>query len=514
MTRSTERRLGGPNFGTPQQGSTQRLQVNAPINVRVAPSSAERLADVLDNAWRSTAAPRLLDKIAKEGADARTAGAFDAETGAVDPKRAEEDRQYERGVAAIETRKRVAEFKAQAEERLLEEGTADLSAEELAAKLDGYAREAFGTMKNDPLALEFLVPELSQYLNNRVAQHLKQRVEQNEQEAIDGVGIDLADKARDGTLTADIVNDRLEKLRHIVGGNRAREVVVSQIGELAVSTGNPAILDTLVEQIQAGDSTVPGPAGVPRLGRLIQQYRREAESVRDNNLREVAIAKSRETERALFGRAARGLDLTDDVIAAVEAGDMSPDAGRTFLNFAESQRDERQRGFAIPSEVASIESRVIAGEFNTDPSAVLSLRGQIGAGHVANNESMRLYQLAVRMRDGDDKLDASGKLFRDTVRRALEPARNLATGAVEPNGVVRQNRAILEFDELVEKGQSPEQAAAEVLRKRGVDINVPPAPAAQTSTTPAVGTRREGADGVFEFIGGDPADRNSWRKVA
>lgn len=464
-------RLRMPDFGPDQGRTAPALRVVAPLNVRAAPSGAELLANSLGVAL-DAATPVLLNKV-KEHAESETlAGMLAATGGTVDEAQVASSKSYAHGVVVAELRAEVARFIIDFEQVTLEAGVGRMSVEQFAGLAQDQMKARFGDLERDE-SIRIVAPELLAWHAQRVAKFGAERLEMQSKQTIDDVGVILSTKAQANELTDDEIAWAHDALYRVLGGTASNEQIAKMVGELAVAQGDPSIIDRLPESMQHSvtGQEIPGVASIPRLARVLEQYRREAESVFESRKGEASKARSRAVEQAMFGSAARGHDITDSVVAAVESGDLSPDAGRVMLNFSETQRTERTRGYADPSAVADLERRVVAGEFDADPSAVLELRSEIGAGHTGNNEAMRLYGLAVRTRDAEERLSATDKLYKDVVRKSLEPARNLATGQPEPAGVLRQSRALIEFQERLERGESSEQAASEILKKHNLTLN-------------------------------------------
>lgn len=277
MSRPTQTRLGGPGFAPQNAGATQRLQVNAPLNVQAAPSGAEQLAAVLDQTFR-VAAPILRDKIAEEGRAAFNLGVGDATSGTVDPTLEAKDRQYATGVKRVASGKAVLAFRQHAEKFYAEEFDKTKSPEELQQELDRLAAGYLGQFLDDPESASWIANDVINYVSSKTLQHNGLLANEFVEESVNtALGV-LEGQVRD--LGVVDYQGHFDTLAPVIGRSDAHKAVVQKLIEMAQEFGDETILDGIPGEVTTEDGQkIAGPASTYR--EEISQAREQARKVKD-----------------------------------------------------------------------------------------------------------------------------------------------------------------------------------------------------------------------------------------
>lgn len=471
---TTERR-NTPSYGDAiaKQGASVRLAVNAPLNVRAAPSSAEKLAGVL-GVVNDIAQPALQQQVFEGAKSEAQLGLANAMAGVESEEKIASRPAYKIGFQRGAALRDFAEAKQDWEALVQEHGLNELTEDEYKDKLEGYIRERFGYLAENDVARDAILEQSAKWQLDQIESHGKLIIEREQAEYLDNTGVALADAYAEGKL-ADVVPQVYSDHYGMLGGTASNETIVKQLGELAVATGDPSVLDMIPSRASS----------VPRLGRLSEQYRREAESVRDNRLVEEKKATERlnkdakeAAERGVMLSMMDGTGKGHTILRdAVAAGVIPADEGRVWFNMLEaSKRDKANSdgGFGDVNydNVADIEARVLSRQAGRKEIAEARASGKFGKGEIADRETARLMQLQVEVerenrslayQTFDDQIDADFPVTDEAGRRVPE--------MVKKNVEVKSR-----YREAIKAGKPPHEAHAEAMK--GTPKSTPAAPAA------------------------------------
>jgi hypothetical protein len=259
MPRPTEQGLLGAHNSqgfTPGTPSTFTTPVVAPLDVEGAPQQAVALARALGHA-NETVQTVGAEKAREQGSANEALGETDAKLNQVDPEKMKRAIGYADGVqktqaeqVGIQASNAALQFLASHQDMPMQDAT---NADGTVTK--GFARALDDTLRAAvPVGFEKL-PEhahvLAPLLNHVTAEILGKKnaldIARNQRSAEDAASSLLMHDVQTGSSAFDL-QDQLTKLTQVYGGDRSagRDALVKSIGEAAVSTGQPSIIDHLL----------------------------------------------------------------------------------------------------------------------------------------------------------------------------------------------------------------------------------------------------------------------------
>jgi hypothetical protein len=444
-------------------GSTQSAEVHASLDVRTGPSKAEQFARALGIVSENVQ-PIIKQSVADKARAETIAGIEAAMKGEADPSQ-QGNEYYERGFFVTAARREVVDAKAAWNELAQKEGLNELPPAEFAKRQEVFLRETLGHLAAHPEASAAVLDDLLGFQAKSIADHRAYQQEQRDKAYEDDSGALLgAAYDTDPASLAAAAQAAHDEHHKMLGGTRSNETIVSQLGALAVAKGDPAILDAIPERARS----------VPRLGRVIEQYRREAESARD--LKDAAQERDTEERRKLARAEARNsiaVNILDgrfsqrQVRDLVAAGVLDFEDARALMNFAEDTASDRGGGDEEGSLAAlQMEAQVRKGEAGID---------DIMSSNLSVKDKRRLLASAAT---ADNAVNRS---LKSDLGRRFTPPRALG-GEVNPADIVLQADVLREFDERVQNGEDPRKVY-EDIKKAHPEKFKQAAPAGKTVTT-------------------------------
>lgn len=453
----------GTSYGPKIVASTQNAEVHASLDVRTPASGAERFAAALGLGLQAVT-PAIRRSVEDKARDETIAG-IEAVMKGEAPPTAKGSPYFARGYIVAAARREVLDAKNQWDQIVQTEGLLELEPAEYAKRQNAYLQEILGHLADKPEAAAAVVDDVLQWQAKSIAEHGNYQLEQREAQYADDSGTLLG-----ATYASDPANLKAaaaaahDEHFALLGGTRANELIVAQLGALAVAEADPSILDSIPERASS----------VPRLGRIAEQYRREAQSARDlkDAEKERTIEESRKRVRA-ESRNAIAVDILDgrfsqrQVRDLVAGGILDFEDARALMNFAEDTANDRGGGEEEGSLAAlQMEAQVRKGEAGID---------DIMSSNLSVKDKRRLLASAAT---ADNAVNRS---LKSDLGRRFTPPRALG-GAVNPADIVLQADVLREFDERVQNGEDPRKVY-EDIKKAHPEKFKQATPAGKTVTT-------------------------------
>jgi flagellar biosynthesis chaperone FliJ len=259
MPRPSDEQLYGsahdtPGYG-PDQASNFTTSVVAPLDVQAAPTQAMALAKALGHAV-DVATPELAQQARQQGAADEASGEAAAALGNVDPNNTAQG--YAVGVTKIQTQTTAVQAANAAKQFYAANPTMPMndSTDEngnkvpgLISSIDNIFRQHFPDgQETNPEQAKVMAPILTNTISEIAGAKNVATIRQNQQQAEDTASALLMHDAQNPGSQAFNVQDQLATLTQVYGGDRsaARDSLVHAIGEAAVHTGQPDIINHLL----------------------------------------------------------------------------------------------------------------------------------------------------------------------------------------------------------------------------------------------------------------------------
>jgi soluble lytic murein transglycosylase-like protein len=279
MTRPVTQQRGGPAYGIAQRGATVGLEVNAPLNVRTGPSSAESLARVL-GVVAEPVVQHAANTLQVEGRKTAVAGATDAALGKInaDKYREKEGRgglmNFERRTysESVDRYEAVRAFQGAANEvsEWINTEGATLPPGEFEMQLDQRMKEALGEdFAEDPLQAAEIAQRYAPFMAKAVAAHRDAATNAQKQRNLETATTDVMSRLAAGEAV-DLQFEIAELTR--TQGDRAFAVkaLVASYEEAALQVareGDPATAQERANAVLAQlDGALTGDDGKPLPG--------------------------------------------------------------------------------------------------------------------------------------------------------------------------------------------------------------------------------------------------------
>jgi len=457
MPRPADEQLYGeahdtPGFG-PDQASNFTTSVVAPLDVKAAPTQALMLAKALGHAV-DIATPALEQQARQEGSADEAAGEGAAATGNIDPNNTAQG--YAIGVTRVQTQQTAIQaanaarqFYANNQTMPLQDSTdADGNVTKgLISNVDDIFRQHFpdGEEKN-PEQSRVMAPILTHTIQEIAGAKNQATIRQSQQAAEDNASALLMSDVQTGSQAFN-VPEQGDK-------GAARDAVVHAIGEAAVSTGKPEVIDQLLPKgIDFG-----GGAGLTP----------ENQSYLDTATQRATAAQQRNQSGAL---AQSEMNITKYVMAGHDPSAMLEDYSKlpgaqwTFYRSTMEMYQNQGKGDEKPPPAASfdLQSAVYTGDITSASQA----QQWVTAHGYKGDAAVQLLGKAVSALGETQRTTADDPNYKATNQYLDQQYRNLNPMTPWDSVAAKQQHAnvmqayVQTYNQLVGQGKAPADAAAQ-----------------------------------------------------